>query len=210
MAKIYHRTYQRLRRQYDKIRDVLDGEDRLHEQATLYLPKPEGQSQQQYTRYLWGASFYATAERTLRGMVGAVTRNEPVLELPPRLEPMRENATFEGNSMTVLLDDCLREVLSIGRYAMLLDYPQEAQSPASAPFISTFDAEHILDYREQLVDGQQRLTMLRLHEDNEDLEDEGIEQHLLLTLDPAYTVQRFHLKRTYNINGDVTDTQQTP
>ncbi|PIE13499.1 MAG: hypothetical protein CSA68_11625 [Rhodobacterales bacterium] len=203
MTKIQHRTYAEHRAAYDKIRDVVAGEDRLKKAATLYLPQPEGMTQAQYTRYLVGSSFYAVAERTLRGMVGAITRNEAVLELPERLEPMRNAATFEGNSMDVLIEDCLRETMSLGRYAMVLDYPEGTSFPGSAPFISTFDAESILDWTESLVDGRQKLTYLRLHEFNADLEDTGVEQHLVLTLDPAYTVRRFHVQHDRETNTRV-------
>lgn len=192
-TKINHRSYQARRLEYDKIRSCVEGEDELKRHGEVYLPKPQGMTQQQYTRYVMGTSFYAVAERTLRGLVGAATRNEPVCELPTRLEPMRENATFEGNSLNVLIEDALREVISMSRFCMLLDYPTVTSSPTQAPFVSTFDAEHILDWREELVDGRQKLTMLRLHEDNNDLEDEGVEQHLVLTLEPAYTVRRYHI-----------------
>ena len=194
MAKIYHRSYHTRRQEYDKIRDVIEGEDRLKKQGELYLRRPGGMTQQQYNDYLKGAAFYAVAERTLRGLVGAATRNDPIIELPPRLAPMQETATFDGNPLTVLIEDTLREVMSIGRYALVLDYPTETSSPTEPPFISCFDAEHILDWREELVGGKQRLTMLRLHEDNHDLEDEGVEQHLLLTLEPAYTIRRMHVR----------------
>lgn len=193
MIKIYHRSYARRRQEYDRIRDVIEGELRLKEAGQLYLRRPSGMTSDQYLDYLKGASFYPVAERTLRGMVGGATRNAPILEFPPRLEPMREAATFEGNSMVILIEDALREVMSIGRYAMLLDYPLQTSSPTTAPHVATFDAEHILDWREDLVDGKQRLTMIRLHEDNTDLEDEGVEQHLVLTLEPAYTVKRMHV-----------------
>ncbi len=192
MSRINHRTYQEHRAAYDKIRDVIAGEDRLKKAGAQYLPQPEGMTASQYLRYVQGSSFYATAERTLRGMVGSVTRNTPILTLPPRIESMRTAATFEGHSFDVLLEDTMREVLSVGRIAMVLDYPAAGAAPASAPFVSTFNAESILDWKEQLVGGRQKLTMLRLHENNDDLDD-GVEQHLLLTLEPAYTVRRFHV-----------------
>ncbi len=198
MTKIKHRTYQEQRQAYDKIRDVIAGEDRLKNAGARYLPEPEGMTTAQYTRYVQGSSFYAVAERTLRGMVGAVTRNAPVLELPDRIAGMRDAATFEGHSLDVLLESALREVLSLGRFAMLLDYPTDGAAPGSAPFISTFDAESILDWKEELVAGRQKLTYLRLHETNHDLEDTGVEQHLVLTLDPAYTVKRYHVKSQRN------------
>jgi hypothetical protein len=171
LTRIHHRTYARRRLEYDKIRDVIEGEDRLKEQGQLYLRRPSGMNAQQYLDYLKGAAFYAVAERTSRGLVGAATRHEPILELPPRIASMREAATFEGNSLQVLIEQSLTEVLSVGRYAMVLDYPKQAPSVTTAPHIATFDAEHILDWREDLVDGKQKLTMIRLHEDNADLED---------------------------------------
>jgi len=203
MTKINHRTYQQHRQSYDKIRDVIAGEDRLKLQGEVYLPRPDGMTAAQYTRYLAGAAFYPVAERTLRGMVGAVTRHDPILELPNRLEPMRDAATFEGHSMDVLFEDTFREVMSIGRTALVLDYPEEGAGPGTAPFISTFNAESILDWTEQLVGGRQQMTYLRLHESNADLEDTGVEQHLILTLEPAYTVRRMHVQHDRSQNTTV-------
>lgn len=203
MTKIEHATYAEMRLAYDKIRDVLHGEDRLKNRGPVYLPRPEGMTQAQYTRYVQGSSFYAVAERTLRGMVGAVTRNEPIVELPDRIESMRDLATFEGNSLDVLIEDALRETMSMGRYAMILDYPTDGNSVTDAPFISTFDADSILDWREEIVDGRQKLTYLRLNERNDEL-DQGVEQHLVLSLSPAYTVQRFHVQSKRS--GELTQT----
>jgi hypothetical protein len=207
MAKVYHRTYQEYREGWDRIRSAIRGQDRIHQEGQMHLPKPEGMTTDGYHAYVKRASFYGVAERTLRGMVGATTRTPPILTLPPRLEPMRDAATFEGNSFDVLLEETMAEVLSIGRIALVLDYPQAGATPGSAPFISTFHAENILDWREQLVDGRQRLTMIRLHENNEDLDD-GVEQHLVLSLEPAYTVKRFHVTTRRTGAGSITDEVQ--
>lgn len=206
MTRINHKSYQQHGSAYAKIRDVIAGEDCLKAVGSRYLPTPEGMSPQQYSDYVNGASFYAVAERTLRGMVGAVMRNEPILELPDRLDSMREAATFEGNSLQILMEDALRETLSVGRYAMVLDYPTNGAVVGAAPFISTFDAEHILDWKEELVDGKQKLTMIRLHEDNDELEGTGVEQHLLLQLEPAYTVRRMHVTYDRSV-GKTTEVQ---
>ncbi|GIT86171.1 DUF4055 domain-containing protein [Roseobacter sp. OBYS 0001] len=193
--KIQHRTYDTRLAEYNKIRDVIEGEDRLKKQGELYLRRPEGMSQKAYSDYVKGAAFYAVAERTLRGMVGAATRNRPIVELPRRIESMRNVATFDGNTLETLIEDSLREVLSIGRYALLLDFPSQPENSLAVPHISPFNAEAILDWREELHDGKNKLTMLRLYEDNEDLDDSGVEQHLVLTLEPAYTVRRVHVTR---------------
>ena len=59
MTKLHHRTYHEHRVAYDKIRDVIAGEDRLKNQGSIYLPKPEGMTVQQYKDYVSGGSFYA-------------------------------------------------------------------------------------------------------------------------------------------------------
>ncbi len=197
MARIQHPTFERWSGAYQKIRDVLDGQDQVQSQGELYLPRPEGMSGSAYSAYVKRASFYAVAERTLSGLAGAITRTPPILELPPRLDTMRENATFEGNSFSVLLEEVVSEVLSIGRIALVLDYPAAGAKVAEAPYISTFRAEGILDWREEVVGGRKKLTYLRLHEDNDDLRDE-VEQHLVLTLEPAYTIRRYHVTTQRN------------
>lgn len=192
MTRVLHPTYDRWASAYQKIRDVLDGQDRVQAQGEAYLPRPEGMSGTAYSAYVKRASFYSVGERTLTGLAGAITRTPPILTLPPRIESMRENATFEGNSFAVLLEEVVSEVLSVGRIAALLDYPATGATPGSAAYVSTFRAEGILDWREEVVGGRKRLTMLRLHEDNDDLRD-GVEQHLVLTLEPAYTIRRFEV-----------------
>ena len=136
MPKVYHRTYQEYREGWDRIRSAIRGQDRIHQEGQMHLPKPEGMTTDGYAAYVRRASFYGVAERTLRGMVGAVTRNAPILTLPPRIASMKDMATFEGNSFDVLLEETMAEVLSVGRIALLLDYPRSGATPTSAPFIS--------------------------------------------------------------------------
>jgi hypothetical protein len=191
MTKVHHRTYDRRRKQYDMVRDTLEGEERVNEQGQAYLPKPSAMTQNDYAAYLTRAHYYPVAERTLRGMCGLALRNDPQIKLPPRLERMRQSATFKGHSLDVLIEDLLRETLSVGRIACVLDYPTEGAKPTDPPFISVFDAESILDYKESLVEGRSRLTMLRLREDHDDGE---VERHLLYTLEPHLLVRRYEME----------------
>lgn len=69
MSKIYHRTYQRRRQEWDRIRDCIEGELRLKEAGQLYLRRPSGMDAGQYLDYLKGAAFYAVAERTVPNSV---------------------------------------------------------------------------------------------------------------------------------------------
>lgn len=192
MTKIHHRTYDSRRTEYDMVRDALEGSRRIKAQGPVYLPQPSGMSSSDYAAYLTRAYYYPVAERTLRGMCGLALRNDPQIELPARLEPMRRAATFKGHALDVLIEDLLRETLSVGRTCIVLDYPSEGAGPADPPFISVFNAETILDYKESLVDGRSRLAMLRLAEDHDDGEE--VERHLVYTLEPHLVIRRYEME----------------
>lgn len=192
--RLQHRSYHSRRAQYDRIRHALDGQDAMRDNAALYLRRPTGLTTDEWSNFVKGAHFYPVAETTLRTCLGLAFRKPINVKVPPRLEPMLSSASFDGRSVQVLAEDILREVLSIGRCCALLDFPAEGNSPLTTPYISFFAAEDIRDWRMDTINGRKQLTMLRLHEFNEELEDTGTEQHLVLTLEPALTVRRFHIK----------------
>ena len=207
MTRIAHRTYQSRRTQYDRIRHAIDGQDAMRENAALYLRRPEGLTKTEWENYVRGAPFYPVAESTTRAAVGLCFRKPPSFTVPPRLEPMLRRASYDGNSIEVLSEFLLREIVTVGRVCALLDFPvNEGQLDSlSVPHISTFEAEDIRDWKMGVVGGVKRLTMLRLHEFNEDLEDTGTEQHLVLELDPLLTIRRYHISR--GVNGETSEVQ---
>ena len=206
-TRVAHRTYHSRRAQYDRIRHALDGQDAMRENAAVYLRRPDGLTVAEWSNYVKGATFYPVAESTMRSMVGLCFRKPPSFSVPARLEPFLHSASFDGNSLEVTAEHLLREIVTVGRVCALLDFPvNEGQLDSlSVPHISTFHAEDIRDWKMGVVGGIKRLTMLRLCEFNEDLEDTGTEQHLVLELDPLLTIRRFHIKR--GANGDAIETE---
>ena len=160
--------------QWSRIRDALEGSDEMKGQGERYLPKPDGMTATAYEAYKRRAHFYPVAERTLRGMSGIVFRIPAQFKLPTRLEPLREAATTDGQSLEVLAEQIVNEVLSIGRYGLLLDYPEGNTSSTSIPYLATYTAESILDWKVQLIDGKRELTRVVLSEDFD--EDDGDEE----------------------------------
>lgn len=124
----HHRTYHARRAEYDKIRHALDGQAAMRDNAALYLRRPDGLTANEWANYVKGAHFYPVAETTLRTMVGLCSRREPKFTLPPRLQPMIEMATYEADSLAVLSEKLLREVLSVGRVCALLDFAEEGNT----------------------------------------------------------------------------------
>jgi hypothetical protein len=181
--------WDRLQAQYHLIRDCISGEDAVKDQGQLYVPKPDGMTTANYQHYLDRACFYGAPEMTLRALVGLALRKDPVINLPPRLEAMRLNATYENAPMQVLVEDMVREVASMGRFGILLDFPVEGATANTVPHISTFRAENIEDFDTAYVGGRKVLTRVHLSSD-ETHEGAAITYELILEAG-VYQFRRF-------------------
>lgn len=184
---MFKRRDQRLA-QYRKIRDCLEGEDQVKDQGQLYLKKPDAMTTANYEAYKERAQFYGAAESTLRALVGLALRKDPVIKLPPRLEPLRLSATNDRAPLSVMIEQMVREVMAMGRFGLMLDFPQIA-TVLTPPHFVTWTAESIEDYKVAYNDGQLELTQVILASD-EALDGDQIFLDLCLE-DGIYRIRRF-------------------
>lgn len=140
-----HEEYYKRSEQWARVRDALEGEDAIKSRGVAYLPRPEAQSPVAYKSYLSRSCFFSVTERTLRGLTGLVFRNPPIIDLPPRIEYMIESATSLDYSLYMLAHEMVREVLSVGRYGILLDVGSGGKGYAE-PYISCYYAENITNW----------------------------------------------------------------
>ncbi len=185
--------YQNRIMQWQKVRDCLEGEDRIKERGKLYLPKPRGMKPVDFLNYTQRAVFYGVADRTLRGLTGLVFRVDPVLELPGRFGASRiEKASPEGFDLQQLIREALRENLSLGRYGLLVDMPLGETN--EEPFFATWKGEDIFHW-EETVDskGMRVLTRVVVREEPNTTEDttETRLRDLFLNASGQYQVQRW-------------------
>lgn len=185
--------------QYDQIRTVLDGAWAVRDKGQQYVPQPGGMNSQDYAAYLKRGVFFGIPASTLRALVGLALRKEPVIKLPARLEPMRLAATDDNAPLDILVEDAVREVMSMGRFGMMLDLPAVA-SPTTTPRILPFKAEEIDEIETGYVDGRKVLTSVVLAS-SEEFDGEQIHYHLHL-VDGFYTVQRFINDQDSRVNID--------
>lgn len=163
--------YERRIRQWRKVRDAIEGEERIKDRGTLYLPKPRGMHRTDYANYVERGNFYGVADRTLRGLTGLVFRVDPVLELPDKLEPLRGSMTSEGFTANQVLREGVREILSLGRYGVLVDMAA-APSATGLPYLATYKAEDIFRWEERTIDGQRKLVRVVVREEEETSDEE--------------------------------------
>lgn len=139
------------------LRDVLAGERRMKEKQQTYVPAFADQSSKEYQEYLARAFFLAATERTRDGLVGAIFRRPPKIDLGPGnddLLPYLDEITRDGLSFTQFAREAAQEVIGIGRYAAVVDRLPDAEVPlgeVNAPYIVGYRAEDVTQWRAQRV-----------------------------------------------------------
>jgi hypothetical protein len=196
LVSTFHADFARRAQQWKRIRDALEGSDNVKEQGEAYLPRPSGMDLEMFKAYLKRAHYFPTTERTLRGLSGLVFRHAAQFELPPRLEPLREVATTDGYSLEVLAEQVTNEVLSVGRYGILLDYPSKNTTANSIPYLATYTAENITDWKVQFIEGMRVLTRVVLRDsfDSDDDDDQQSSEQrleLILNADGNYEMRKW-------------------
>lgn len=192
---------------YRLIRTCLDGDDAVKAAGSLYTPRPSAMDATQFNAYLHRGHFAGVPEMTLRALVGIALRKDPVVRLPARLEPLRLAATEDSAPLAILVEDVVREVMSMGRCGLLLDFPSSGNTATSVPHIARFAAECIEDFSTAYVGGKKVLTRVILVSD-EDFDGSEVRYELLLE-DTLYKFRRFVLddqKTRVNIGDEVIPT----
>lgn len=121
--------YDRRLKDWQLVRDCVDGQSAVKYRRERYLPKPnpEDKSEQnetRYNQYLTRAEFTNFTGRTKRGLIGAIFRKPPQVELPSQLQYLINDATRSGMSLANLSKLATGDVMDTGRSGILVDYPQ--------------------------------------------------------------------------------------
>lgn len=136
------------------LHDSYKGDRRIKEQTTKYLPATAGQralglgnrtssnanqstrqeGQQLYDAYILRARYPDWFRRTVHKLIGLVTREEAVIELPDRLKPLIESATSQGETLQNLLGKILEHQFRFGRFGLLIDIDAKRNLPYFASY----------------------------------------------------------------------------
>lgn len=141
-----------------KIRDVMQGEKRLKQQGTaeLYLVKPSGFEKEPklWELYLSLAEFFPATRRTVVGLKGAIFRRAPAVDLKGAWDDWAKAVTQDAQSLVTFSKVVTEEVLTVGRYGILVDFPRRKEgekSSSSMPYLAGYCAEAIINWRTSTV-----------------------------------------------------------
>ena len=177
----------------------------------LPMPDPLNQSEENKARYEQlkkRAMFLNVVGRTRTGLLGAVFRKTAESELPSAINYLLENASGDGSSLEQLSKEATGECLDTGRGGLLVDFPKVklpegqtaltvAQAANARAYVHFYPAENIVNWREDVIDGVRRLTLVVLHEKINEPSEDGFEfiakdqYRALIMIDGRY-VQRVY------------------
>ncbi len=148
---------------YRVMRDSFAGERQIKEGTFAYLPATSGQvidgalkSTRQpgfkaYANYLARARYPDLVRQATGTLVGVMVKEPAVIELPPEMEGIRNNATRKGETLQALLRRIYEQQLLNGRFGLLVDFPQspEAFGLPELPHFVEYIAEHIINWDDE-------------------------------------------------------------
>lgn len=128
-------------------------------------------------------------DEAIEDLLGVMHRKPPVIELPAKLEPLRDRATRRNESLAMLLQRINEEQIHMGRIGLMGDVIDTPGSPRrNQPFIATYCAESITNWDEGLA-GDQDVASLNLvvldesgHERQANLSWDWVDRYRLLVL----------------------------
>lgn len=156
-----HPDYDSFSLRWRKCRVTVEGEDAVKNAGTAFLPALSGQSDEEYKAYNNRASFYNASGRTVDGIAGAVFRKDPETQFPD--DKFLDNVGKGGQPFITFAKKTFKEVLTLGRYGVLLD-TDEYTDINTYPYFVGYTAENIVNWDYEVVDGRERPTMVVLRE----------------------------------------------
>lgn len=180
--------YRAIKPQYNLIADCVAGESAIKSKKTTYLPMPNPEdkskeNQLRYDAYLTRAVFYGVAAQTVEGLVGQIFLRDPVIELPPALDFLTDDATGSGVPLAQLVKNACTEVVPKSRGGLFVDYPDTGDAGATLAQVNKGEVRATIEFVHPLniinwryeKKGAQKLPTLIVFKESYVKEDDGFE-----------------------------------
>lgn len=203
-----HSDFSKMLPDWNLVGDVCEGERAVKAKKETYLPKPNPNDKSEDNRrrfesYLERAVFYNATGRTLEGLVGAVFRKDPVVEVPPSVSYIEDDVDGAGVSIYQQAQKALHEVLQKGRFALYVDYPTgqgnasllDHMKGAVRATINGVEAGRVINWRVEKYGAVMRLALVVIQETEQVVTEDGfgvedVEQFRVLRLiENVYVVE---------------------
>jgi len=135
--------------------DATSSQTNIHEKGTDYLPKLDEMTDAQYEAYVKRACFPMYTKHSLSTFVGMVMRKDPLLTNVAN--EYKDNLDGSGLSLNSYLKKLVKKFLLHGRVASFVDY-------GDRPKVLMYDAYSIINWKTDVIDDVEQLTLVVLRE----------------------------------------------
>lgn len=194
-----------------KNRDCYKGDKAIKDKGEIYLPKLTGLSEDEYETYKQRGLFVNYVKLTADGMIGQIMRKDPTVE---GLNLDTDNIDGSGGTIYNLFRRTTKELITVGRTGLFVDYYTtdaenviEAELKGEKAYITSWNAEAIINWRTTVVNGENKLSLLVLKEvildySQDEFEPEQKEIYKVLKLTEGIYTQEEYKKVQDSITGE--------
>lgn len=184
-VRTHHPEYDKRYPQWKKMRDIIEGEDKIKQEGLEYLPPPSHAKQiyKSWDGYVNGvyeaykdrtpfSNFTAQIKDCLHGML---EYKGAEIEVPNSIKNKKwlENIDLRGDSAAQFFSDIDDDVLVTGFGGILIDIPNadpnisvdRAEKIGIRPYMTYYKAESIINWRYLPVNGVNKLVLVVLEEE---------------------------------------------
>ena len=145
------------------IEDLIGGTYEMRRRHRRYLPQEPREQDESYDNRLARSVCPPYFQRLERMLAGMLTRKPVVLnDVDDIIQEHLFDVDLQGNDLNIWTYETTRKLIRYGHIGVLVDAPAAGQN--GRPYWCTYTPREILGWRTELIDGQQRLTQLRLLE----------------------------------------------
>ena len=154
---------------------AIAGQDAIHRDGVIFLPKLSGQTDAEYKSYQQRALYFNATARTLDGLTGMLFMKPEAIISPAGMNEIIADVTMSGLSLHQFAEIIAEEVVGVGRCGVLVDYPQnsnpttmaQAQAEGARPYATIYKAPSIINWNTGRINNAEHLTLLVLEEEHE-------------------------------------------
>lgn len=162
------KEYAEMAPKWERCRDAYGGSDSVKAAGTKYLPQlgshKNVSGDAKYEAYKMRALFYNATARTVDGLAGGIFQKEGEIKAPPEVLDHLKDVTLADQSAELLALESAKEVLTVGRVGLLVDYANRTAGGEGRPYWASYTAENIVSHRSASISGDQILTRVVLRE----------------------------------------------
>jgi len=213
-----HPEYTAREPQWQRMRDVIAGQDAVKDQKQLYLPpinSSDGPESEDYKLYLANAEFYNATGLTFEAFMGMIFR-KPTEIGGNEDDELLANIDFEGTDIETFTEDITNEVGVVGRVGILFDMPtveevrelsvNEARAAGVRPYLKMYTAESIINWKFKNINGIRKVVSIVLQEEIEKLPDDPFSHDTEAQFRVLMIEDGLYVQKVFNEAGQIVAT----